>query len=126
MQLHELIVRERGYASVEDWLEAYRHGSHHLLAEVVSQIDPAQKAEDESRFITRLQTGLQQVMGACAPQDNVLIVSHGMSIAAILKQINPAATEYKSLPNASVSHLRFNVFSGLSLVGKAGEALTTH
>lgn len=122
MDLHKLIVRERGYASVDAWLEAYRHGQHHLLAEIVSQIDPDRRAEDEMRFTTRLEAGLQQVIGTCAPQDNVLVVSHGMSIAAILKRIDPAATLYKSLPNASVTHLRFNVFNGLRIVGAAGAA----
>lgn len=118
--LHELIVHERGYDNVDAWLHAYRHGSHHLLAEIVSQIDPEQRAEDETRFITRLQTGLQQVIGASLPNDNVLVVSHGMAIAAILKAIAPQTNLYKSLPNASVSLLQFDVFDGLQLLGEAG------
>lgn len=120
--LHERIVRERGYADVETWLHAYRHGSHHLLAEIVSQIDPEQRAEDETRFMTRIQTGLQQVIGACAPRDNVLVVSHGMVIAAILKAIAPEVSLYKSLPNASITQLHFDVFAGLKLIGTAGAA----
>lgn len=122
MDLHELIVRERGYASVEAWLEAYRYGQHHLLAEIVSQLDPEQRAENETRFTSRLATGLQQVIGSSAPDDNVLVVSHGMSIAAILKRINPNATLYKSLPNASVTRLHFDVYDGLKIVGTAGAA----
>lgn len=125
MALHELIVRECGYADVQAWLDAYRHGTHHLLAQVVSQIDPAQQAENETQFTTRLEAGLQQVIGASRPDDNVLVVSHGMSIAAILKRIDFAATLYKSLPNASVTRLQFDVFGGLRLIGKAGGAFET-
>lgn len=122
MDLHKLIVRERGYASVEAWLEAYRHGQHHLLAEIVSQLDPEQRAENETCFTTRLETGLQQVIGSSTPTDNVLVVSHGMSIAAILKRIDTNATLYKSLPNASVTLLHFDIYDGLKIVGAAGAA----
>lgn len=121
-EIHTRIARERGFASKDQWLEAYRHGAYNMLAETVSQIDGQGTAEREVDFIRRLQYGLQRVIGLSQPDSRVLVVSHGMAIVAILKAINPQAVLYRSLPNASVSLLRFDVFQGLQLVGEAGQA----
>lgn len=121
MDVHRQIARVRGFGDdVAAWIEAYRHGKTHLLAETASQIDPEGRAESERVFLNRLQTGLQQVVGQSAPDATVLVVSHGMTIAAVLKAIAPESTLYQSLPNASVTLLHFDVFKGLQLVGRAG------
>ena len=125
--IHARVARERGFPDTESWLHAYRHGSRNLLAETVSHIDPNRTAESEEAFLQRLQTGLAQAVAAspCNRDANILIVSHGMAITAILKRIDPASTLYRSVPNASITHLRYTVFSGLQLVGSAGNGLHT-
>lgn len=120
--IHELVAKKRGFATKEEWLHAYRHGSYNLLAETISQIDSNGTAEREVDFIKRLQFGLQKVIGVSQPDSKVLVVSHGMAIVAILKAIDSQAVLYRSLPNASVSLLRFDVFNGLQLIGQAGHA----
>ena len=57
------------------------------------------------------------------PTPNVLIVSHGMAITALLRSINPQAIPYRSVPNASATLLRYNLIGGLQIIGEAGKAL---
>ena len=54
---------------------------------------------------------------------NVLIVSHGMAITALLRSINPQAIPYRSVPNASATLLRYTPSDGLQIIGEAGKAL---
>lgn len=54
---------------------------------------------------------------------NVLIVSHGMAITALLRSINPQAIAYRSVPNASATLLRYHLIGGLQIIGEAGKAL---
>lgn len=54
---------------------------------------------------------------------NVLIVSHGMAITALLRSINPQAIAYRSVPNASATLLRYTPSGGLQIIGEAGKAL---
>ena len=54
---------------------------------------------------------------------NVLIVSHGMAITALLRSINPQAIAYRSVPNASATLLRYNLTGGLQIISEAGKAL---
>ena len=54
---------------------------------------------------------------------NVLIVSHGMAITALLRSINPQAISYRSVPNASATLLRYTPSEGLQIIGEAGKAL---
>ena len=124
-EVHQFIAEERGYANVEDWLTAYRNASYNMLAETIARLDPEQVAENETEFLSRVQNGLFQVI-ADSPHDRnarVLVVSHGMSITAILKSIDPMSTLYKSVPNASVTHLRYSLIPGLEIVSIADGGL---
>lgn len=105
--LHEKIAAERGLPDVQTWLEHYRCGQYNLLAESVSALDPLGLAETETAFVSRLRRGLDKLLEQSAAGSRVMLVSHGMSIAGILKSINPACIPYQSVPNASVSRLRY-------------------
>ena len=107
------------------------------------RIDPA--AEQESQFIRRLHRGIQHIIANSladinqgslktsnarfseakteSSAQNVLIVSHGMAITALLRSINPQAIAYRSVPNASATLLRYTPSGGLQIIGEAGKAL---
>lgn len=150
--IHQTIAQELGYERTEDWLADYRSGKHsnNQLMHTLHRIDP--RAEQESQFIQRLHRGIQHIIanslarsteGSLKSQGfnevktnaheaqtessgeipNVLIVSHGMAITALLRSINPQAIPYRSVPNASATLLRYNLIGGLQIIGGAGKAL---
>lgn len=104
--LYQHIVNHRQIADIPTWLHQYRHADYNIMAETVSQLDS--NAETESQFLTRLQRGMQQVLQHSPHEGKILVVSHGMAIVALLKQIQADAILYKSPPNASVSRLHFD------------------
>ena len=138
-RIHQTIAQELGYGSVEDWLADYRSGKHsnNQLMHTLHRIDP--RAEQESQFIQRLHRGIQHIIANSLarstegslktessgeiPTPNVLIVSHGMAITALLRSINPQAIPYRSVPNASATLLRYNLIGGLQIISEAGKAL---
>ena len=137
--IHQTIAQTLGYPSTEDWLADYRSGKHsnNQLMHTLHRIDP--RAEQESQFIQRLHRGIQHIIANSLarsaqgslktessgeiPTPNVLIVSHGMAITALLRSINPQAIPYRSVPNASATLLRYNLIGGLQIIGEAGKAL---
>ena len=138
-RIHQTIAQELGYGNVEDWLADYRSGKHsnNKLMHTLHRIDP--RAEQESQFIQRLHRGIQHIIANSLarsaqgslktessgeiPTPNVLIVSHGMAITALLRSINPQAIPYRSVPNASATLLRYNLIDGLQIIGEAGKTL---
>ena len=138
-RIHQTIAQELGYGNVEDWLADYRSGKHsnNQLMHTLHRIDP--RAEQESQFIQRLHRGIQHIIANSLarsaqgslktessgeiPTPNVLIVSHGMAITALLRSINPQAIAYRSVPNASATLLRYHLIGGLQIIGEAGKAL---
>ena len=138
--IHQTIAQTLGYPSMEDWLADYRSGKHsnNQLMHTLHRIDPA--AEQESQFLYRLHRGIQYIIansladthqGSLKTNEaqnepvapNVLIVSHGMAITALLRSINPQAIPYRSVPNASATLLRYTPSDGLQIIGEAGKAL---
>lgn len=138
--IHQTIAQTLGYPSMEDWLADYRSGKHsnNQLMHTLHRIDPA--AEQESQFLHRLHRGIQHIIansladthqGSLKTNEaqnepvapNVLIVSHGMAITALLRSINPQAIPYRSVPNASATLLRYTPSDGLQIIGEAGKAL---
>ena len=138
--IHQTIAQTLGYPSMEDWLADYRSGKHsnNQLMHTLHRIDPA--AEQESQFLYRLHRGIQHIIansladthqGSLKTNEaqnepvapNVLIVSHGMAITALLRSINPQAIPYRSVPNASATLLRYTPSDGLQIIGEAGKAL---
>ena len=137
--IHQTIAQTLGYPSTEDWLADYRSGKHsnNQLMHTLHRIDP--RAEQESQFIQRLHRGIQHIIANSLarsaqgslktessgeiPTPNVLIVSHGMAITALLRSINPQAIPYRSVPNASATLLRYNLIGGLQIISEAGKAL---
>lgn len=124
-ELHEYIAEERGYASKEEWLEAYRNSYYNMLISSVSALDPDRTAEDETDFLSRLRNGLFQVIGSCPENQNarVLVVTHGMAITALLKSIDAMSIQYRSVPNTSVTRLRYDAIKGFEIIGIADGGL---
>ena len=89
------------------WKKAYRHAKRHLLAEAIVEFDSMGLAETEAQFVQRLQNGMAEVVRRSEGLQLVLVVAHGMAITAFLKSIDFDIMGYHSLPNASVSRLRF-------------------
>ena len=135
--IHQTIAQELGYERTEDWLADYRSGKHsnNQLMHTLHRIDP--RAEQESQFIQRLHRGIQHIIAnslarsaqgslkteSSGETPNVLIVSHGMAITALLRSINLQAIPYRSVPNASATLLRYNLIGGLQIISEAGKAL---
>ncbi len=137
--IHQTIAQKLGYERTEDWLADYRSGKHsnNQLMHTLHRIDP--RTEQESQFIQRLHRGIQHIIANSLarsaegslktessgeiPTPNVLIVSHGMAITALLRSINPQAIPYRSVPNASATLLRYNLIGGLQIISEAGKAL---
>lgn len=120
--LHAQLAKKNGFGKdVRAWLNAYRYGDQPLLAQSIQELDPS--AENDLLFYRRLQKAWHQIIGQSQPDSTVLVVSHGMSIVAMLKAIDPECTIYKSPNNAGITHLTFTPQQGLRLQGKVGEAL---
>ncbi|MGX6977647.1 phosphoglycerate mutase family protein [Vagococcus elongatus] len=66
--------------------------------------------EDYDAYISRTTKGIEEIVKDAQPKNakNVLVVSHGMTIAAFLSHIEPDAEIGKGLKNASVSKVIFN------------------
>lgn len=106
--VYEMAAAYHGEADVEAWLHRYRHGTRNILAESISALDSLRLAETEKQFTDRLQRGMTQLAGLAPQHGNVLLVSHGMAITALLKNIDPGAVLYKSVKNATVLKLDFD------------------
>ena len=104
--LQNQIAAALGLPDADTWRQAYRTADHHLLVETVSALDELALAENEAAFLGRLRRGMEEVVRQSAGLQRILVVSHGMSITAILKSIDFPIIEYRSVDNASVSRLR--------------------
>ena len=117
--LHQKLAEQNGFPDAAAFQTAFRRADRHLLAEAVAAADPLALAENEERFTTRIRCALEQIARESADCHRVLAVSHGMTITAILKSIDPKAIEYRSVPNVSVSRLILS--DGLWRIGSIGE-----
>ena len=106
-RLHQTLADALGYTQVAHWKKAYRYADYHLLAETVAKLDSMGLAETEAQFVQRVRRGMAEVAQRSADAQRVLVVAHGMAITAFLKSIDFSVMHYQSLPNASVSRLRF-------------------
>lgn len=105
--VYQMIAERRGFPDLAAWKQAYRHAKRHLLAEAIVEFDSMGLAETEAQFVQRLQNGMAEVVRRSEGLQRVLVVAHGMAITAFLKSIDFDIMGYHSLPNASVSRLRF-------------------
>lgn len=121
-ELHQLLAEKNGFAKVEDWIHAYRNGSLHRLAQTLARIDPTRKAEGESEFLARLNSVMFEIIGLSPRKGRILVVSHGMAITGILKNIDPMSTLYESVPNASMTRLSYSLSEGWKIhsIGDGG------
>ena len=114
--------KKNGFAKVEDWIHAYRNGSSHRLAQTLAHIDPTRKAEGESEFLARLNNVMFEIIGLSPRKGRILVVSHGMTITGILKNIDSLSTLYESVPNASMTRLSYSLSEGWKIysIGDGG------
>ena len=117
--LHQKLAEQNGFPDAAAFQTAFRRADRYLLAEAVAAADPLALAENEERFTARTRRVLEQIARESADCRRVLAVSHGMTITAILKSIDPKAIEYRSVPNVSVSRLILS--DGLWRIRSIGE-----
>lgn len=119
--LYRLLAERNGFTDADAFQTAFRWADRFMLLDAVAQADPLHLAENHERFTARTAAALKQIALAAQNCRRVLAVAHGMTITAVLKSIDPAATEYRSVPNLSLSRLRFS--DGLWRIESVGEVL---
>lgn len=85
------------------------------------EVDPSHTAENAAQVHDRMQVALQDIAHKVSAQGggNVLIVSHGMAIMAMLEGMTPEANLRAPLQNASVTVITYK--DGKFTVGKVGD-----
>lgn len=79
-----------------------------LFLNIVKELDPYKYAENYLEFWMRVENGLLQLLNRHAgTNDNVLIVSHGLTIHNLLHGLVADFDHYDRLINASVSKVRY-------------------
>ena len=114
---HQKVAQVLGFADTESWLHTFRHVNSTRMIEGVWQIDPEGRAETEEALLARLYRGLRHDVSQSPAGGRILVVSHGMAIATLLKSMLPDASAHLIPPNSSVSRLHFDgeTFSVLSM-----------
>lgn len=107
-EMHRTVGKLRGFQEHQEWLNAYHHHpSHNMLLESIHQLDNS--AETETSLLERLMRALHTAVESLPQkQGRILMVSHGMAIATLLKHFIPEKTLYQSPPNTSISKLVFD------------------
>lgn len=114
---HRQVARALGFADLDSWLHTFRHINSTLMIQGVHRIDPEKRAETEEALLARLYRGLHHAVSHSPAEGRILVVSHGMAIAALLKSMLPDAATHLIPPNSSVSRLHFDgqTFHALSM-----------
>ncbi len=116
-EAHRKVAQVLGFADTESWLHTFHHVNSTRMIEGVRQIDPEGRAETEEALLARLYRGLRHAVSQSPAEGRILVVSHGMAIAALLKSMLPDAPAHLIPPNSSVSRLHFDgeTFRALSM-----------
>lgn len=106
-----------GLPSVDVWDRIKRavrenHLNPHMLRfhelNLLHELDDTKDAENYMAFWTRIEKGLYDLLQAHKNSNkNILVVSHGLAISAMLQGIIPTFDYEKPLSNASVSKVRY-------------------
>jgi broad specificity phosphatase PhoE len=105
------VGKELGYSSYEEYMKALGSGEASIpqALDTLKQIDQLGMAEDLETVKQRMQNELKTVAKktAKAGGGNVLIVSHGMSILAMISDMTDNEPEGGQLANSSVTKITY-------------------
>ncbi|MDU0320666.1 MULTISPECIES: histidine phosphatase family protein [unclassified Enterococcus] len=105
------VGKELGYSSCEEYMKALGSGETSIpqALDTLKQIDKLGMAEDLQTVKQRMQNELKTVAKktAKAGGGNVLIISHGMSILAMISDMTDKEPEGGQLANSSVTKITY-------------------
>lgn len=106
-ELTELILKDKGCKTPEELLKT--HPTFKDFSDVIYELDTANWAETYETLTQRIHSGFTDIAKkhACAKGGNLLVVSHGLTIANFLNLIDPTIPVYTSISNASVSKVEY-------------------
>lgn len=111
MEAYAPAAEAMGYASVEEMMGDVMGGKITIVDAVtaMAETDETGAAETWAEATERVMTGLQEIATTAKAngQENVLVVSHGMSISSIIAVIDPSMLEGE-LENASITKIVFD------------------
>ena len=120
--LYALLAERQGYAERAGFSDGHTRRRPFLFLDAAAQAIRWLWPKTTTVFAARTAAVLEELRRAARGCRRVLAVAHGMTITAILKNIDPAATEYRSVPNLSVSRLRSDE-NGVWRVENVGQTL---
>ncbi|CAM4190277.1 histidine phosphatase family protein [Listeria ivanovii] len=123
------VMEHLGFETLEEAFDSFGDDGYRIVCETVEKLDETGMSETYEAMEYRLKAALQTVRTENTTADsNILVVSHGMAINAIVSFFNPKLVD-PELANASVTKLVFEngewsirVVNDLSYV-KAGKAI---
>ena len=125
---HELLMwgpvaKKLGYKDFSALTQALSKGQISLktMMNTLADVDPSHTTENAAQVHQRMQAALKDIAQKVSAQGggNVLIVSHGMAIMAMLEGMTPEENLRAPLQNASVTVITYK--DGKFTVGKVGD-----
>ncbi|AVF37387.1 hypothetical protein BV494_07110 [Rahnella sikkimica] len=119
----EPVAKKLGYADFTAVMQALSKGQITLktMMNTLAAVDPTHTTENAEQVKTRMQAALHDIAKKTLAEGggNVLIVSHGMAIMAMLEGMTPEENLRAPLQNASVTVITYK--DGKFTVGKIGD-----
>lgn len=123
------VMEHLGFETLEEAFDSFGDDGYRIVCETVEKMDETGMSETYDAMELRLKAALQKVCTETKVADaNVLVISHGMAINAMVSFFNPELVD-PELANASVTKLVFEngewaieVVNDLSYVG-AGKTI---
>lgn len=119
----EPVVKKLGFADLSAMTQALSKGKVTMkqMMNTLAELDPTHSTENAAQVHERMQAALHDIFQKASANGggNVLIVSHGMAIMAMLEGMTPEANLRAPLQNASVTVITYK--DGKFSVGKVGD-----
>lgn len=119
----EPVAKKLGYKDFAALTQALSKGQVTLktMMNTLAEVDPSHTTENAAQVHQRMQAALTDIAQKVSAQGggNVLIVSHGMAIMAMLDGMTPEENLRAPLQNASVTIITYK--DGQFMVGKVGD-----
>lgn len=99
----EKAALSKGFESPEEMM---KHSTMAEITDAFSLVDPTNDAENFETFITRYCKGLYEITEAKDTKKNILVVTHGNSIRALVHHLDPQINVGVDIPNGSVTTVK--------------------
>ncbi|MBC6296262.1 histidine phosphatase family protein [Listeria sp. FSL L7-1517] len=101
------VMEHLGFDTLEEAFDSFGDDGYRIVSETVEKLDETGMSESYEEMERRLKAALQTVSTENTTDDaNILVVSHGMAINAIVSFLNPKLVD-PELANASVTKIIF-------------------